>query len=108
MTSTFAPEGVKILSIGELTRQVKGLIEDGFSSVWVTGEVSNLSRPSSGHVYLTLKDAEAQLRTVIWRSVALRLRYDLREGLEVVARGRLSVYPARGEYQLVVEELEPK
>src|SRR5262249_11209036 len=58
--------------------------------------------------YLTLKDAEAQLRTVIWRSVALRLRYDLREGQEVVARGRLSVYPSRGEYQLVVEALHPK
>jgi exodeoxyribonuclease VII large subunit len=101
-------DNVKILSIGELTRAIKGLIEDGFCSVWVSGEVSNLSRPSSGHVYLTLKDAEAQLRTVIWRSVVLRLRYDLREGQEVIARGRLSVYPARGEYQLVVEELEPK
>jgi exodeoxyribonuclease VII large subunit len=74
----------------------------------VTGEVSNLSRPSSGHVYFTLKDAEAQLRTVIWRSIVLRLRFDPREGQEVIARGRLSVYAARGEYQLVVEELHPK
>jgi exodeoxyribonuclease VII large subunit len=108
MNSLFLPEGVKILSIGELTRALKGVIEDGFPSVWVAGEVSNLSRPSSGHIYLTLKDAEAQLRTVVWRSVALRLRYDLREGQEVIARGRLSVYPVRGEYQLVVEELHPK
>jgi exodeoxyribonuclease VII large subunit len=108
MNSTLVPEGVKILSILELTRQVKGLIEDGFPSVWVSGEVSNVSRPSSGHIYLTLKDAEAQLRTVLWRSVALRLRFDPREGQEVIARGRLSVYPARGEYQLVVEELHPK
>src|SRR5437870_13479803 len=108
MSSNLVPENVKILSIGELTRQVKDLIEDGFASVWVTGEISNLSRPSSGHLYLTLKDGEAQLRTVIWRSVALRLRYDLREGQEVIARGRLSVYPARGEYQLVVEALHPK
>jgi exodeoxyribonuclease VII large subunit len=108
MNSVFLPAGVKILTIGELTRAVKGVIEDGFPSVWVTGEVSNLSRPSSGHIYLTLKDAEAQLRTVVWRSVALRLRYDVREGQEVIARGRLSVYPVRGEYQLVVEELHPK
>src|SRR5438270_9580114 len=108
MVSPVVPEDVKILSIGELTRQVKGLIEDGFSSVWATGEVSNLSRPSSGHIYLTLKDAEAQLRTVVWRSVALRLRCDPREGQEVIARGRLSVYAPRGEYQLVVEELHPK
>jgi exodeoxyribonuclease VII large subunit len=108
MTSTFVPKDAKILSIGELTRAVKGLIEDGFPSVWVAGEVSNVSRPSSGHIYLTLKDAEAQLRTIIWRSVVLRLRFDPREGQEIIARGRLSVYPARGEYQLVVEELHPK
>ena len=67
-----------------------------------------MRRPSSGHVYLTLKDAEAQLRTVLWRGIALRLRHDLREGQEVIARGRLSVYVPRGEYQLVVEELHPK
>lgn len=108
MTPSIVPEGVKILTIGELTREVKGLIEDGFPSVWTSGEISNLSRPTSGHLYLALKDAEAQLRAVIWRSVALRLRFDLREGHEVIARGRLSVYPARGEYQLVVEELHPK
>src|SRR5260370_17104548 len=108
MSSILVPEGVKILTIGELTREVKGLIEDGFPSVWATGEVSNLSRASSGHIYVTLKDAEAQLRTVIWRSVALRLRCDPREGQEVIARGRLSVYAPRGEYQLVVEELHPK
>jgi exodeoxyribonuclease VII large subunit len=108
MTAGFVPESAKVLSIGELTREVKQLIEDGFASVWVTGEVSNLARPSSGHIYLTLKDAEAQLRTVLWRGVALRLRHDLREGQEVIARGRLSVYLPRGEYQLVVEELHPK
>jgi exodeoxyribonuclease VII large subunit len=108
MPSTPPSQGAKILTIGELTRAIKGLVEEGFPSVWVTGEVSNLSRPSSGHVYFTLKDAEAQLRTVVWRSIVLRCRFDPREGQEVIARGRLSVYPARGEYQLVVEELHPK
>jgi exodeoxyribonuclease VII large subunit len=108
MTPTSPTRGVKILTIGELTRAVKGMIEDGFPSVWVTGEVSNLSRPTSGHLYLTLKDAEAQLRTIIWRSIVLRLRFDPREGQEVIARGRLSVYPARGGYELIVEELHPK
>src|SRR5216684_2569355 len=102
------PEGVKVLSIGELTREVKGLIEEGFPAVWVTGEVSNLKPYPSGHIYLSLKDAEAQLSAVIWRSVALRLRYDLRNGQEVIARGRLSVYEPRGQYQLVVEEIHPK
>jgi exodeoxyribonuclease VII large subunit len=104
----FPPAGVKFLSISELTRAVKGLLEEGFPAVWVVGEISNLSRPSSGHLYLTLKDAEAQLRTVVWRTVATRLRFELREGQEVIVRGRLSVYLPRGEYQLVVEELQPK
>lgn len=102
------PEGVKVLSVSELTRAVKGMMEDAFPSVWVSGEISNLARPASGHVYLTLKDEAAQLRAVIWRSIALRLRFDPHDGLDVIARGRLTVYPPRGEYQLTVEELHPK
>src|SRR5258708_3849688 len=109
MPPDFIPEGVKVLSIADLTRQVKGLVEGAYPrGVWVAGEVSNLARPASGHLYLTLKDAEAQLRTVIYRGVAMRLKYDLRDGMEVIARGRLSVYLPRGEYQLQVEELQPK
>jgi exodeoxyribonuclease VII large subunit len=102
------PDGVKVLSVTELTQAVKGVLEDGFPAVWVAGEISNLARPSSGHLYLTLKDSQAQLRAVIWRGVALRLRFDLSNGQEVIARGRLNVYVPRGEYQLQVEELHPK
>jgi exodeoxyribonuclease VII large subunit len=102
------PEGVKILSVTELTQAVKGVLEEGFPSVWVTGEISNLARPQSGHLYLTLKDSGAQLRAVIWRSSAVRLRFDPRDGLEVIARGRLTVYAPRGDYQLSIEELQPK
>jgi exodeoxyribonuclease VII large subunit len=102
------PEGVKILSVTELTQAIKGVLEEGFPSVWVAGEISNLARPPSGHLYLTLKDSGAQLRAVLWRSSAVRLRFDPRDGLEVIARGRLSVYPVRGEYQLTIEELQPK
>lgn len=98
----------KIRSVSELTNEVKTLLEEGFASVWVTGEISNLSRPSSGHVYLTLKDAQAQMSAVLWRGVALRLRYELRDGLEVIVRGRISLYPPQGKYQLVIEQLEPK
>ena len=91
MNPPFVPEGAKVLTIGELTREVKGLLEGAHPrGVWVSGEVSNLARPSSGHVYLTLKDAESQLRAVIYRGVALRLRFDLHDGMEVIARGRLS------------------
>src|SRR5262249_20049606 len=108
MSAPFVPQGVTVLSIGELTRQGKGLIEGEFPEIWVSGEVSNLGGPSSGHLYLTLKDSEAQLRTVIYRGIALRLKFDLKDGVEVIARGRLNVYVPRGEYQLSVEQLQPK
>ncbi len=97
-----------VLTVGELTRQVKEVIEGGFPNVWVAGEVSNLSRPQSGHLYLTLKDSEATLKAVVYRGVALRLKFDLRDGLEVIARGRLSLYVPQGNYQLAVEELQPR
>jgi exodeoxyribonuclease VII large subunit len=108
MNAPFVPAGVKVLSVGELTRQVKQVIDGGFPNVWVSGEVSNLRRPSSGHLYLKLKDSEAILNTVIYRGVGLRLKFDLRDGMEVLARGRLNVYVPNGEYQLNVEELHPK
>jgi exodeoxyribonuclease VII large subunit len=108
MASTFSRDGIKMLSVSELTRAVKSVLEEGFAGVWVSGEIANLARPQSGHVYLTLKDSEAQLRAVLWRAVALRLRFDPHEGMEVIARGRLSVYPPRGDYQLVIDELQPK
>jgi exodeoxyribonuclease VII large subunit len=84
------------------------MIEEAYGQVWVEGEVSNLARPSSGHLYLTLKDEEAPLRAVIYRGVALRLRFDLRDGMGVTARGRLILYLPRGEYQLQIEEVQPK
>jgi exodeoxyribonuclease VII large subunit len=102
------PENAKIRSVSELTLEVKTLLEQGLSSVWVAGELSAVSRPNSGHVYLTLKDGAAQLRAVIWRSVALRLAFDPKNGQHVVARGRITVYAARGEYQLSIEDLHPK
>jgi exodeoxyribonuclease VII large subunit len=102
------PPGTKVLTVAELTADVKAVLEDGFPSVWVAGEVSNLARPQSGHLYFTLKDAAAQLRSVLWRGIALRLRFDPADGLEVIARGNLTVYQPRGEYQLIVSELHPK
>jgi exodeoxyribonuclease VII large subunit len=102
------PSGIKVLTVGELTRQVKGVMEEAFPPVWVSGEVTNLSRPSSGHIYLTLKDPESRVRAVIWRSAVQRLRVALRDGLEVVARGRLSVYVPHGEYKLEIDTLMPK
>lgn len=109
MPAPFPPPGVKVLSIGELTRALKGMLEETHANVWVEGEVSNLSRPSSyGHQYLTLKDDEAPLKAVLYRAIALRLRFDLRDGMRVIARGRMTLYMPRGEYQLLIEEIQPK
>src|SRR5260370_31094192 len=107
--SPFPADDLQRLPISALTREIKTMLQVNYpQGVWVTGEVSNLSRPSSGHVYLKLKDAESQLNTVVYRGVALRLRFDLQDGMEVIARGRLIVYVPRGEYQLQVEEIQPK
>lgn len=109
MPVPFPPPGVKVLTIGELTRALKGVLEETYATVWVEGEVSNLSRPSSyGHQYLTLKDDEAPLKAVLYRAIALRMRFDLRDGMRVIARGRLTLYMPRGEYQLLIEEIQPK
>jgi exodeoxyribonuclease VII large subunit len=109
VTTPFPPDDVKVYGIGELTRAVKGLLEEAFAPcVWVSGEVSNLKKHTSGHWYLTLKDRDSQLQTTIYKGVNLRLRFDIRDGLEVIARGRLTVYQPRGEYQLQVEEVQPK
>src|SRR6476646_10896961 len=85
VSTPFPPEDVKVYAIGELTRAVKGLLEEAFApSVWVSGEVSNLKRHTSGHWYLTLKDKESRLEAAIFRGVNLRLKYDLQNGMEVI------------------------
>jgi len=96
------------LSVSELTGQIKDLLEGAFPQVWVTGEISNCARPRSGHCYLTLKDDQAQLSAVIWRPTMARLRFELHDGLEVICRGNLGLYPPQGKYQLIVQEVQPK
>jgi exodeoxyribonuclease VII large subunit len=103
-----AAPGSRPLTVSEVNRLIKDTLETAFPSLWVVGEVSNLRRPRSGHVYLTLKDDRAQLRAVLWRGVADRLRFQLTDGLAVLARGSITVYSPRGEYQLVIERLEPR
>ena len=98
----------QILSVFELTSQIKNLLEGNLQNVWVCGEISNFSRPQSGHCYLTLKDDRAQIRAVLWRTAASRLRFELEDGLEVICQGSLDVYAPRGSYQLVIRQIEPK
>jgi exodeoxyribonuclease VII large subunit len=97
----------KIFSVSELSQGIKNLIEREYPDVWVTGEVSNFRAAASGHLYFTLKDATAQLRAVCFRNQARYLKFKPQDGISVIARGHLSVYEARGEYQLYVEYLEP-
>ena len=100
--------GRDVLSVTELTQRIKKDLETAFQDVWVAGEISNLSRPNSGHIYLTLKDEKTQLSAVIWRSAAARLRFDLKDGLAVVVHGDITVYPPRGAYQIIVRRVMPR
>lgn len=95
----------RIRSVTEFTREIKTLLEDGIRPGWVRGEVSNLRAQASGHVYFSLKDAGAQLSAVMFRGDAARQSVQLRDGLQVLAYGEVSVYEARGQYQLIVRAL---
>ncbi len=97
-----------ILSVSDLTRLIRNQLEEEFPDVWVEGEITNVRIPVSGHVYLTLKDQHAQVKAVIFRSHAQRIRFELQEGLQILVRAQLTVYEPRGDYQLRVEYLEPK
>ena len=88
--------------------RLKAALEETFPGVWVEGEISNLRTPGSGHAYFTLKDEGAQLSAVLFRGRGRRVRFDLEDGMQVLAFGGLDVYAARGQYQLVVEMMEPK
>ena len=97
-----------ILTVSRLTSLIKGVLEENFERVWVEGEVSNLSIPASGHLYFTLRDAGAQIRCVMFRASARALKFRPKDGMGLVVRGRISLFEPRGEYQLIVEYLEPK
>ncbi len=97
-----------ILTVTQLTHQIRNLLEGTFPDVWVEGEISNLTAPQSGHIYFTLKDEQSQVRAVLFRSSQRHLKFTLQHGMQVICRGRLSVYEPRGEYQVIVEYIEPK
>jgi exodeoxyribonuclease VII large subunit len=98
----------RVFTVSELTVRLKTALEEAFPAVWVEGEISNLRTPGSGHAYFTLKDQGAQLSAVLFRGRGRRMRFDLEDGMQVLAFGGLDVYAARGQYQLVVEMMEPK
>jgi exodeoxyribonuclease VII large subunit len=97
-----------ILTVSQLTDRIKNLIEGSFPDIWVEGEISNLSIPQSGHAYFTLKDEQSQIRSVLFRSSQRFLKFTLQHGMQVICRGRIGVYEPRGDYQLILEYIEPK
>jgi exodeoxyribonuclease VII large subunit len=98
----------KAYTVSEITQLIKNELESNFSLVWIEGEISDFRRAHSGHVYMKLKDDKSQLSAVIWRSSAQKIPFDLENGLLVVCKGRISVYESRGEYQIIVDVIEPK
>jgi exodeoxyribonuclease VII large subunit len=94
-------------SVSELTERIQGMLEVEFADVWVEGEVSNLKIADSGHWYFSLKDDKAQIRAVVWKTATRLIKFRPKDGMKVLARGRVTVYPTRGEYQVSVETIEP-
>jgi exodeoxyribonuclease VII large subunit len=103
-----SPEPRRVHSVSQLTDRIRTLLEEQFFEIWVEGEISNCYVAKTGHVYFTLKDANAQIKAVIFRSDVRYLRFKVQDGLSVVARGRISVYDPKGEYQIVCQHLEPE
>ncbi|MFI8610916.1 exodeoxyribonuclease VII large subunit [Pseudomonas sp. AOB-7] len=97
----------EVLSVSQLNNRARLLLEDVFASIWVEGEISNLARPASGHIYFTLKDSQAQVRCALFRQNAARVRQALRDGLAVKVRGKVSLFEGRGDYQLILDAVEP-
>jgi len=98
----------QVLSVSELTRHIKGMLEETLPAVWVEGEISNFAAAASGHCYFTLKDANAALSVVMFRNAAARLGFKVADGLQVLVFGGISVYEKRGQYQLIATQLMPK
>src|ERR687890_1848417 len=107
LMSLFDESERRPLSVSELTSQVRGAIEGRFASVWVEGEISNFKQAASGHWYFNVRDDAAQLRATCFRGVNTRIRFRPSDGLLVRVRGRMTVYEPRGEYELVIEALDP-
>ena len=96
----------EVLTVSQLNQRARSLLEDVFPQIWVEGELSNIAKPASGHVYFTLKDPNAQVRCAIFRQQASRVRELLRDGLLVRVRGRVSLYEGRGDYQMILDSVE--
>ena len=103
-----ALEQSNVFTVSQLNSQIKHLLESNYRFVWVKGEISNFRMPASGHCYFTLKDEHSQVRAVLFRGQQRVLRFAPEDGLQVICQGRISVYEPRGEYQLIIDVMEPR
>ena len=106
MQKDIVVQNKEIISVGELNRSAKYLLEDAFTNISVIGEISNMSRPSSGHIYFTLKDEDGAIGCAMWRSQASKLNFKPEDGDKCILKGQVSIYPATGRYQLMVKSIE--
>lgn len=107
MTDNIVIQNEEIISVGELNKSAKYLLENTFNNVSVIGEISNLSRPSSGHIYFTLKDEDGAIRCAMFRNQNIKLNFSPENGDQCVLKGQVSIYAPRGDYQLIVKSIEP-
>ena len=107
MADNIVIQNDEIISVGELNKSAKYLLENNFSNVSVIGEISNLAKPSSGHIYFTLKDAEGAIRCAMFKSQNIKLNFSPKDGDQCVLKGQVSIYAPRGDYQLIVKTIEP-
>ena len=98
----------KLFTVSEITRKIRTSLEHDFSNISIVGEISNIRRPSSGHVYLTLKDENAQIQAVVFRNTASKIKFELKDGMEIISYGSITVYEPRGQYQIIIDQIEPK
>lgn len=97
-----------IYTVNEINQSIKHILEGNFGNIWIEGEISNLRMPGSGHIYFSLKDSQSQIRAVLFSSFSQKTRFKLEDGIHVIASGALSLYEKRGEYQIIINYLEPK
>jgi len=98
----------KFFTVSQITRKIRTSLEYNFSNVSILGEISNIRTPGSGHIYLTLKDKSSQLQAVVFRNIANKIKFELKDGMEVISFGSVTVYEPRGQYQLIINKIEPK
>ncbi len=105
--NTFPAPEEDIYTISRLNREVRYLLEEVYPSIWIEGEISNLAKPGSGHFYFTMKDNEAQIRCAFFKNRHANLRFDIDNGMKVLAKANVGLYEGRGEYQLIIQQIEP-